>query len=202
MVDGGSEANKEMFLSVCEKHGINPKDISLIILSHGHVDHYVNMATVKAITGAPLMMHKLAEDTVANAKRPTMYPRNELGEKIWADTVDNDPVPVVYPAQADIVVEGDVDLRPYGIDGMLKETKGHSDCSYSVFLNDGDVIVGDVILNCPMDNSIQFAWFSNDVAALKNSIQLILKDAKTIYSGHGGPFDAEQIKELYLAEFQ
>lgn len=200
LVDTGSSGGEEAFLKVCNRHGIRPTDISLIIISHGHVDHYANAQAVKTLTGAPLMVHKLAVDVLRFAQRPQMFPRNELGEKIWADTLEDDPVPVVYPVEPDIAVEGEMDLHPYGIDAVMVPMPGHSDCSCSIFLDSGEAVVGDLVLDCPLDSSPQIAWFANDVAALKKSVELVLERAKVIYSGHGGPYTRDEVKALYDRE--
>ena len=63
-VDGGGEMNGDAFRKVCEDNGIDCKKIKLIILTHGHVDHFVNLGVIKELTGAPLLCHKKAERDV------------------------------------------------------------------------------------------------------------------------------------------
>lgn len=201
LVDTGSGGGGEAFSDICREHGIKPSDISLIIITHGHVDHYANAQAIKNLTGAPVMVHKLAADVLRLAKRPKMVPRNALGERIWEATLNEDPVPVVYPVEPDILVEGKVDLHPYGVDAVMIPTPGHSRCSYSIFLDSGEAIVGDLILICPDDGSVQISWFADDVPALKNSIEIVLERAAEIYSGHGGPFSVEEAKKLYEEDF-
>lgn len=201
LVDTGSCGGAEAFCSICKRQGIEPTDISLIIITHGHVDHYANGQVIKELTEAPVMVHKFAAETLRFAKRPKMIPRNEMGERIWAETKKRDPVPVVYPVEPDLVVEGEVDLHPYGVDAVMLPTPGHSKCSYSIFLDSGEVIVGDIILNSPIDNTVQISWFSDDIPALKKSVDMILERAEKIYSGHGGPFSNEEVRNLYEKEF-
>lgn len=201
LIDTGSEGGEKAFLETCQKYGIRPADVSLIIITHGHVDHYANGQVIKKLTGAPVMVHRLAAEVLRLAKRPDMIPRNKLGEEIWKETLQNDPVPVVYPVEPDIIVEGEVDLHPYGVEAVMVPTPGHSPCSYSIFLDSGEAIVGDLILSCPRDGTVQIAWFADDVDALEKSVGMVLERAEIIYSGHGGPFSRDEVKKLYEKEF-
>jgi len=199
-VDSGSELGREYFLSVCKACGIRPEQIRLLIVSHGHVDHFVNMGEMKAVTGAPVMCHKNAERTLREALYPDVRPRNRLGEWIRSQSPpDEEPVPVVHPIAPDIVVEGTVDLGPWGVDGRLVETFGHSLSCMSLVLDSGQAIVGDLLVADPRDSSASLAYFSytddQSVAdqQLFAGVSYLLEHAETFYSGHGGPFARDEI---------
>lgn len=200
LVDAGSELSKEALKLKLDELGIAPEEISLIILSHAHVDHYVNLANAKALTGAPLMCHENAAEILRTAGRPVMYPRNALGRQIWADTQEHDPVPEVVPVEPDILLCSEISLKPFGVDGKIIFTPGHSDCSLTILLDDGSAIVADVILSCPMDGNLVLAWFAKDQDVLYQSVDRILEHATLIYSGHGGPFSAEDVRIVYAKD--
>lgn len=201
LVDSGCAGGVQAFCEKCREHGINPSDISLIIISHGHVDHFTDASFIKELTGAPVMVHKLAADTLRYGRKPRMTPRTEFAKGILDLPADKDPVPVVTPCEPDILVKGEVDLHPYGVDAIMAPTPGHSPCSYSIFLDSGEAIVGDVVLENPATGSLSIAWFADDVPSLVKSIELILDKATLIYSGHGGPFKPDDVRSLYKAEF-
>lgn len=202
LLDAGSELGKEGLMAVFDAHGMKPAEVDFIILSHAHVDHYANIANAKALTGAPVICHEKAAEIIRSAGRPTMYPRNELGRRILADTLEDDPVPVVVSAEPDILLCSEISLKPFGIDGEIIFTPGHSDCSLSILLSSGEAFVGDIMLSCPLDNSLVLGWFANNPEALYNSAELILEKATTIYSGHGGPYTVEEARKAYERDRQ
>ena len=207
-VDCGSELGREGFLKVCEENGIAPQDIRLLIASHGHVDHFVNMDEMRAATGAPLMCHKNAARALREAEYPDVRPRNAAGRFIW-DKKDpaEQPVPVLYPMEPDVLVEGTVDLAPWGIDGRLVETFGHSDSCMSLILDSRQAIVGDLVVEDPRNGSATAAYFccNDDLDAADQqvfaSLGFLLDNADVFYSGHGGPFTrADVVKALAEAK--
>jgi hydroxyacylglutathione hydrolase len=205
-VDCGSELGREPFLDVCERHGITPRDISLLVVSHGHVDHFVNMDEMRAITGAPLMCHKNAARPLREALYPDVRPRNAAGRFIW-DSRDpsEEPVPVLHPMEPDLLVEGTVDLSGWGIQGRLVETPGHSDSCMSLVLDSGEAIVGDLVVEDPRDGSATVAYFclSDDLEAANRqvfaSVASLLDVADSFYCGHGGPYTKAEVNEALAA---
>jgi hydroxyacylglutathione hydrolase len=205
-VDCGSELGRNHFLQVCKENGISPEDVKLLIASHGHVDHFVNLDEMRAVTGAPLMCHRNAAQALREAEYPDVRPRNAVGHFIWDNRDPSEqPVPVLYPMEPDLVVEGTVDLAPWGISGRLVETPGHSDSCMSLVLDSGDAIVGDLVVEDPRDGSPTLAYFccSDDLEAVNRqvfaSVAFLLDNADIFYSGHGGPFTRIDVVEA-LAE--
>lgn len=205
-VDTGSKLGSECFLSVCKDCGIEPEQIRLLVVSHGHVDHFVNAGRMRAVTGAPIMCHKNAERSLREALYPDVRPRNRLGEWIRSQSSPGEePVPVLYPILPDIIVEGTVDLRPWGVDGLLVETFGHSLSCMSPVLESGQAIVGDLLVEDPRDGSASLAYFSyTDDQSMADrqlfaSVSYLLEHAETFYSGHGGPFSREEIIQALAA---
>jgi hydroxyacylglutathione hydrolase len=205
-VDCGSELGREHFVRVCAQCGIEPSDIELLIVSHGHVDHFVNMDEMRAVTGAPIMCHKQAEESLRNALYPCVKARNDLGRYLLSQqTAGVEPVPVLHRMAPDIVVEGTVDLEPWGIGGRLVETFGHSDSCMSLILDSRKAIAGDLLVEDPRDHSPSLAYFfcSDDLDAANQqvftSVAFLLDNADTFYSGHGGPFRRDDVLQALAA---
>jgi len=199
-VDSGSELGRERFLEVCVDKGIAPRDIRLLVVSHGHVDHFVNMDEMRAVTGAPIMCHRNAALNLREARYPDVRPRNEVGCFIWDNKEPGyEPVPVLHPMEPDLVVEGTVDLSPWGVRGRLVETFGHSLSCMSLVLESGQAIVGDLVVADPRDDSATLAYFcyTDDLAAANEqvfaSVASLLVNGEIFYSGHGGPFSREEV---------
>ncbi|MDD5207026.1 MAG: MBL fold metallo-hydrolase, partial [Desulfobacterales bacterium] len=51
MVDGGAPNQLKNFLKAVERLSIRPKEIELIVLTHGHWDHIGSAKAIKDLTG-------------------------------------------------------------------------------------------------------------------------------------------------------
>ncbi|HNB41906.1 MAG TPA: MBL fold metallo-hydrolase, partial [Anaerolineales bacterium] len=60
LVDTGSSHEADKILAEVKRAGVNEKDISLILHTHGHVDHAGSTAELKRRLGVPVAVH--AED--------------------------------------------------------------------------------------------------------------------------------------------
>lgn len=194
-VDSGCELGRELFLRVCAEAGVAPGEIRLLVATHGHVDHFLNMNEMRAVTGAPLMCHKNAESSLRQALHPNVRPRNRLGQYMLSQLPPSEePLRLMRPTAPDIVVEGVVDLRPWGVAGRVVETFGHSDGCISVVLDSGQAVVGDLLVEDVRDGtpSLAYLCYTDDIQAANEQIfasaEYLAANAETFYSGHGGPF--------------
>jgi len=205
-VDSGCELGREHFLGVCARTGVDPAEIRLQVVTHGHVDHFLNMDEMRAVTGAPLMCHRNAERSLKEAAHPDVRPRNGLGRWMLSELPPSEePLGLLRPMTPDIVVEGTVDLRPWGVEGRLVETFGHSDGCMSVILDTGEALVGDLLVEDPRDGSPSLAYlcYTDDIATANRqlfaSAEHLVDNAHTFYSGHGGPFSKADLVEALAA---
>jgi hydroxyacylglutathione hydrolase len=206
VVDSGSEFGRAPFLKVCGECGVAPDEIRLLVVSHGHADHFLNMDEMRAVTGAPIMCHKNAERNLREAFHPAVRARNRIGrDKLPELTSADHPVFVLKPIVPDIVVEGTVDLQPWGIAGRLVETFGHTDDCMSLILDSGEAIVGDLVIEDRADGSASLACFysGDDIQAANQklfaSVEYLLDSAHTFYSGHGRSFTTEDVVKALAA---
>lgn len=195
LVDTGTNASKESYEDLFSAAGINPKDINLIVISHGHSDHFAHVHELKELTDAPVLCHKKAVNALKTGKNQKVIPRNELGKKILEMISGNKPIK--YQAvEPDVIVESIFDLNPYGVAGKIIHTPGHSECSITVLLDSGEAIVGDMLVTSPFTEETCVAYFADDEKALFDNIRMLLEQAHTFYSGHGGPFSRTEILKL------
>jgi glyoxylase-like metal-dependent hydrolase (beta-lactamase superfamily II) len=177
---------------------IDPKEIQLIVLTHGHADHVGSAKRVKEFTGAKIALHEY--DTA-------MF---EGGIVVWPTAVTNwgrvarlilrplTPLFRFTGSSVDVVIANDgLSLKEYGIPGRVVYTPGHTSGSVSVLLETGDAFVG-----CMTHNGFPFRLgpglpiFAEDLPKLKESWKVILEhDVRMIYPAHGGPFSPEIILE-------
>jgi len=101
------------------------------------------------------------------------------------------------PTEIDILVDDEMDLHPYGIDGNAITTPGHTPGSLSVFLDNGEIIAGDLIGGGRLLGLFQpgrpryHHWYS-DLDAMKMSVEKIIStNPVRIFVGHGGPLEGK-----------
>ena len=99
------------------------------------------------------------------------------------------------PVKPGILIDKDMDLSKFGVDGKVIHTPGHTPCSLSVILPNGEFIVGDLIMRGMLRFwQPNYPLFADNMFQLKESIKLILRKKPTkIYCTHGGPFDPKSV---------
>ncbi len=198
MVDTGIHVRKEKYLQLFAAHGIEPHSIQLLIITHAHADHFAQAGVVKELTGAPLVCHKEAARFLRMGDNAPAVPCNELGRKALQALGRKLPLPA-KPVNPDIIIDSDFDLGTYGIAGRIIVTPGHTDCSLSVIIDDGQAIVGDMVVPDFFTRKPSLAYFATDAQALAASVTKLLSLAHTFFSSHGGPFSKEVVLQLCTA---
>ena len=80
IIDTGFPGFGEKILARMEEHGIKPGDVSLILITHGHHDHYGSAAFLKEKTGAPVAIHKEDAGALRTGVNPPLYPVGVMGK--------------------------------------------------------------------------------------------------------------------------
>ncbi|UCH42139.1 MAG: MBL fold metallo-hydrolase, partial [Dehalococcoidales bacterium] len=190
LVDTGSPNQGQKFLNTLQRIPIEPKDVSLILLTHGHWDHIASANELRTLTGARVAINHLEKDWVEQALKPLPPGKGLRGKfsglimKMYVSTVEFPGTPV------DIVLEDkEFNLEPFGIHGRILYTPGHSLGSMSLLLDTGEAFVGDSVMNVfPLWPGVSMPVFAEDTGMLKESLQLLLgSGAKWIYPAHGRP---------------
>ena len=193
LVDTGAPATVEKYRALFDKLQLDPQDIGLIVITHGHSDHFAHAHELRELTGAPILCHSRALPALRTGINPPVHPRNELGESILKMIAGKEPA-ASMPIEPDILIDSEFDLAFYGIAGIILPTPGHSDCSLSVLLDSGAAIVGDMVVSSPFTGKASVAYFAEDPNTLFANVRMLLPHAHTFYSGHGGPFTRQQVQ--------
>lgn len=196
IVDTGINVRREKYLELFRLFNIEPKEVGLIIISHGHADHYGNVHLLKEITGAPVLCHRNAVGAVQAGRDAKVVPRNKLGEDVFKLIKNHLPKAFNFIAP-DIIMDDFFDLTPFGVNGKIIHTPGHSDCSVSVILNSGEAIVGDIMVQSFFTAEPCLAYFATNEDALFSSFRRLLLEANTFYGGHGGPFTKDEASKMH-----
>jgi glyoxylase-like metal-dependent hydrolase (beta-lactamase superfamily II) len=196
-VDAGAPGKVKNLLRSMEKAAISPKELQLVVITHGHWDHIGSARQIKEMTGAKIAMHE--QESHWLEKSIKLHPP---GVTVWGRVLASIVkmfMPLVHiPAtNVDLKLGNDgISLSEYGIPGRVIYTPGHSSGSISVLLESGDAFVGDLAMNrFPLRRTPGLPIFAEDAEQVKESWKLLLNQgARTIYPAHGKPFSAEVIK--------
>ena len=197
-VDAGAPNKGRNFLRGLERASINPQEVQLIVITHGHWDHDGSAGELKAITGAKLAMHRREVNWLEQSLAP-LPPGITLWGRIFISLHKKFmPLINIPPAKVDVPLDDEgLSLSDYGIPGRILHTPGHSSGSVSVLLETGEAFVGDLAMNrFPLRFSPGLPIFAEDQAAVIESWRSLLdKGATTVYPAHGKPFPAEVIRK-------
>ncbi|HOD36159.1 MAG TPA: MBL fold metallo-hydrolase [Syntrophales bacterium] len=199
MIDGGTPRRMKSFTKGVGRLPIEPEQIKLMVLTHGHWDHIGCAREIKEMTGAKIAIHGNEKEWLEKAMKP-MPPGVTRWGVILAKAITM-ILPLVHiPAAAvDLVIGDEVfPLAEYGVSGRVIHTPGHTSGSVSVLLDTGDAFVGDMAMNMlPMTLRPDLPVFAEDFERLKESWRLLMdQGARTVYPAHGKPFPIEVIKEM------
>mgnify|MGYP002640732663 CR=1 FL=1 len=191
LVDTGLPGAGARILGVAHRAGIEPEDIELIVLTHVHVDHAGGAAELAQRTGARVAVQAAGQGLLAAGLGAPVVPHTPLGEVIaWVG--DDHRVPAY---DAEIVVEDRLDLTPWGIDGFVLATPGHTACSQAVVVPGQLAVVGDLIVG--PSKSPQIPNLRELPDQVISSIQAVLAyHPQQLYLGHVAPVPEERAVAL------
>jgi hydroxyacylglutathione hydrolase len=174
LIDCGMKKKEKKILAAMERMQLSPQDIRLIILTHTHYDHAGSIKALQQITGAKILVHKaeagcLAQGHCAFPKGTMWFPKimSAIGRAF------NKWVGRYKPVVPDIAISKRFDLQPFGIDGYVLSTPGHTAGSLSVVIEDNHAIVGDTLFNI-FKHSV-YPPYANDQEILLKSWKKLLE---------------------------
>jgi hydroxyacylglutathione hydrolase len=201
LVDTGIPKSEKKIIGQLDAIGISKKDIGLIIITHGHIDHFGSAKELKELFNAPILVHEL--DKIALQTGRSMFETLNFSHKIWDIVLRPILVNVTAsPCLADIILTGDeeFDLSIYGISGKVIHTPGHTSGSLSVVLEDGNAIIMDLVSSgillggIAFNSRIKHPPFHDNLEQVKNSINHLLSlNTHLFYLGHGNSISRKSL---------
>ncbi len=199
LVDAGLPGSERKVARALRRHGLAFKDITLIVITHAHVDHAGSAAALRALSGAPILAH--AGDAAHFARSAPMQfcPTGWFGRLFIKTRLMLEPYTGFAP---DLLLDdhAQFELAPYGIDGVVGHTPGHTAGSLAVALADGTALVGDLIASGILLGGIALTGrpkrppFEDDPQAVAQALQqLVEAGMQRYYMGHGGPLPAQAV---------
>lgn len=193
LVDPGPPGTAGELLEQLSRNRISLGDIGLIVLTHGHPDHFGSALQLKEWTRAPLAVHELDSEYVHWGGAPALKPVTRLGSimkpfsKLKAE-----------PVEPDIILQDGDRLGRYAGRGRVILTPGHTAGSLSILLPDGTCIAGDLLMGGLRRSSPSYPWFAENLAEVRESLQRVVDEgARTLLVGHGGPFNVADLPRTF-----
>lgn len=193
LIDPGPPGRAGELLEQLSRQRISLGDIGLIVITHGHADHFGNAGQLKEWTRAPVAVHELDAEYVHWGGAPVLKAATRLGT-IFRSMAKVKSVPV----EPDIILRDGDKLGRYGGRGRVILTPGHTAGSISILLPNGECIVGDLLMRGLRMGSPSYPWFAEDLSQVRESLQrVIAAGATTLLPAHGGPFSVACLQKAF-----
>jgi hydroxyacylglutathione hydrolase len=198
LVDAGPPRKEKIFLRKLKELSINPKDISLIFITHGHWDHIGSVSAIKRLTESRIAINSRERNCVESSYNPPVHGVSLLGKVSAALISILEPFMKLSSTSVSLVLEDEYSLEAEGISGSLLYTPGHTAGSMSLLLQSGDAFVGDLLMNgFPLRIGPGLPIYAVDLQDVKTSLRLLLdRGAKKIYPSHGDAFEAKILEKF------
>lgn len=179
LVDTGREKYREKVLDACRDY-----HVTLLALTHGHVDHVQNAAFLAEKLNVPIAMQRADLELLENNEAQPLKAKALAGKIVLAASIRSfrtDPIPPFTPT---VFLEDGDRLDRWGVPALVIGLPGHTKGSIGFDFGWG-VVVGDALMNMTHPT----------VSMLYHDREEMLRSAgiigglynRTIYFGHGEP---------------
>jgi len=185
MIDSGAGNSSKILVQNIEKAGLNPHDISTLILTHCHIDHIGSAPYFKKNFNCDLVVHDLDAGAIESGD-PILTAAN------WYET-EFPPTPV------DRRLTGDHEILKFGDEKLhCLHTPGHTPGSISVYINRG----GTRILFGQDIHGPFLPSFGSDIEEWKKSMKKLLDlEADILCEGHFGIYRSKESVKEYIKSY-
>ncbi len=203
LVDAGPPDAQCIILSALRETGYAPEDVRLILITHGHIDHFGSAATLKGLTRAPIAVHTLDAPALRQGINPpdTLHPVGLLMRVASRLFKSGFGYPAqIPPLEPDITFDAPWRLDEYGVAGEVLCTPGHTPGSITVLLDEGTAILGDMARGSFVRQRAPAPPFVGwNMAQNRASLRgLLARGPHTLHATHGGPFTLQALERLRM----
>lgn len=203
LIDAGAEGSIKAFAKGLQRLSVDPKEISLILLTHGHWDHIGALYPIRQMTGAKVAVHHRDQAWVETGK--PVFPAGVSAYGKAMSALARGILKInLPPVNVDIVLDDqDMSLAEYGIPAKVVYTPGHSPGHVSILLDSGEGFVGDMAMNdWYLRLTPGLPILADDIHLVVNSWKKLMPmGIKRVYPAHGRDFPIEIMqKEIELFE--
>jgi len=202
IVDAGTPGSAQLIHDRVAAHGVDPKDVGLIVVTHGHVDHFGSAAELSRLTGAPIAGH-IADLGVYRAGRVSQpYLPIGLFGHLFART--SRVRETTEPFDPNVLIRGETHLSDFGVQARIMPTPGHTPGSVSVLTDDGDLVAGDLVatpfLGLIRGRPANPPFHDDRHGNLASLREMLALGPTRVHVGHGAPLAPERVSRWVAAE--
>jgi glyoxylase-like metal-dependent hydrolase (beta-lactamase superfamily II) len=182
MIDAGFGESIDLVVSHIEQQGLDPQDLSTVILTHCHIDHIGGADQFRDRFGSRLVMHELDAEIVARGD-----------DRLTAAFCFQK---VLRPFPIDVILRGDEQRLTIANQELIcLHTPGHTPGSISVYMDVGDKrLLFAQDLGAPL-----LKEFDCDPMAWRTSAEkLIALNADILCDGHTGVYQPAETVKRYI----
>lgn len=200
LIDTGSPADFQALTRQLNKHGVEVGDLALVVLTHVHFDHAGAVAALVKQAKCPVAVHRLEKENLELGQNAPIIPVHPLGKMLMPFMGAG-----FVPASADILMDDDLDLSPYGVAAQVIFTPGHTPGSVSILTDDHQAIVGDLCgggwpLGQFQPGRPRYHYWASSLKDVQASLKRVFSfQPAKIHVGHGRPLDGREAGKFFLA---
>lgn len=201
LVDTGCPEDENTILKAIADTGRQVSDLALILHTHIHFDHCGCTSVLKEKSNARVVVHRSESGTFLEGKNAPIVPTTFLGKLLMPMMKEG-----YETTEIDTLMDDELNLHPYGIDGCAVATPGHTPGSVSILLDNGEVIAGDLLGGGRLFGLFQLGWpryhhYYTDMGAANKSIAKIMEtNPAKIFVGHGGPLSGKAAMDFFVGK--
>ena len=190
LVDTGKPGDMPRLAHALASAGASFTDVTHIIHTHGHSDHCGSTAEIIAVyPHIQTVVHAADAHMCANGVSDPVH-NTRLSSRLLRLVVN----PRFPRFTNDIVIKGQRSglLRRLGVAADIIHTPGHTPGSISIVADDGQAIIGDVLMGGVLGGKLlaqrpAYHYYVTSMDELHASITRLLEtNTQTFYVGHGG----------------
>ena len=178
LIDTARAQHLDTILSACRD-----KNVRLIVLTHGHVDHVQNAAALSRELGAPVALHRADLALISDNSSEQMFAHTLLGKIVLAQSIKSFQQDIIEPFEPGLFLADGDRLDDYGVKATVIGLPGHTKGSIGILIGDSDLFVGDALMNLVYPQ--RSLLYGNKEELDKSVDRINALTNTTIHFGHG-----------------